>query len=87
MMSKSQIKPNHIYYFSNGSAAQYKNIKNFISLYFNEKDFGVTAEWHFYVTSHWKGLCDGVVGTVKQLAAHSSLQQPYNLQIMTPPVM
>jgi hypothetical protein len=40
-MRKFQIKPNHIYYFYHGSAAQYKNKKNFISLFFHKKDFGV----------------------------------------------
>jgi hypothetical protein len=57
--------------------------KYFLSLYFHEKDSGVTAEWHFYATSHGKGPCDGVAETVKQLAAHANLQQPYYLQIMT----
>ena len=35
-------------------------------------------------TSHGKGACDGLGGTVKRLAARSSLQRPYNEQIMTP---
>ena len=42
------------------------------------------AEWHFFATSHGKGPCDGVGGTVKRLAAHASLQRPYYDQIMTP---
>ena len=42
------------------------------------------AEWHFFATSHGKGPCDGVDGTVKQLAAKASLQRPYEMQIMTP---
>ena len=41
-------------------------------------DFGVKAEWHFSATSHGKGPCDGLGGTVKRLAAHASLQRPYN---------
>jgi len=32
------------------------------------------AEWHFYATAHGKGVCDGLVGTVKRLAAKASLQ-------------
>ena len=28
-------------------------------------DFGISAEWHFYSTSHGKGACDGVGGAVK----------------------
>ena len=42
------------------------------------------AEWHFFATSHGKGPCDGVGGTVKLLAAHASLQRPYDKQILTP---
>ena len=42
------------------------------------------AEWHFSATSHGKGACDGLGGTVKRLAARASLQRPYNDQIMTP---
>ena len=50
----------------------------------HEEDFGVAAEWHFSATSHGKGVCDGLGGTVKRLAARASLQRPYNDQIMTP---
>ena len=42
------------------------------------------AEWHFFATSHGKGPCDGVGGTVKRLAARTSLQRPYDKQILTP---
>lgn len=38
----------------------------------------------FFATSHGKGLCDGVAGTIKRLAARASLQFSYNNQIMTP---
>ena len=73
-----------IIYFSDGAASQYKNRKNFINLCHHESDFGVDAEWHFSATSHGKGACDGVGGTVKRLAARASLQRPYEDQIMTP---
>jgi hypothetical protein len=77
-------KPRYIFYFSDGCAAQYKNRKNFINLCHHQKDFGIPAEWHFFATSHGKGPCDGVGGTVKRLAARASLQRPYENQIMTP---
>lgn len=73
-----------IYYFSDGSAAQYKNRKNFTNLCFHKDDFNIDAEWHFYATAHGKGPCDGVGGTVKRLAARASLQRPYKNQIQTP---
>lgn len=83
---KSNVLPSlkKIYYFSDGSAAQYKNRKNFINICNHEKDFGIETEWHFFATAHGKGTCDGLGGTVKRLAAKASLQRPYNGQIMTP---
>ena len=74
---------NKIIYFSDGCAAQYKNCKNFANLCNHEVDFGVSAEWHFFATSHGKGPCDGVGGTVKRLATRASLQRPNN-PILTP---
>ena len=58
--------------------------KNFVNLCLHKDDFGISAEWHFSATSHGKGACDGLGGTVKRLAARVSLQRPYNDQIMTP---
>lgn len=77
-------KPKKILYFSDGCAAQYKNRKNFINLCYHERDFGMPAEWHFFATSHGKGPCDGIGGTVKRLATRASLQRPYDQQILTP---
>lgn len=63
-----------IFYFSDGAAAQYKNKKNFVNILHHEEDFAVQAEWHFFATSHGKGPCDGVGGTIKRLAARASIQ-------------
>lgn len=76
-------RPTKIVYFSDGCASQYKNRKNFANLCFHAQDFGMPAEWHFFATSHGKGPCDGVGGTVKRLAARASLQRPYENQILT----
>ena len=76
--------PKKIFYFSDGAASQYKNRKNFVNLCHHQADFGFPAEWHFSATSHGKGACDGLGGTVKRLAARTSLQRPYENQIMTP---
>ena len=46
--------------------------------------FGLPAQWHFSATSHGKGACDKLGGTVKHLAARASLQRPYDEQFMTP---
>lgn len=63
-----------IYYFSDGAAGQYQNKKNFVDPLYHEQDFQVSTEWHFFATSHGKGPCDGVGGTIKWIAAHASLQ-------------
>ena len=62
-------QPKKIIYFSDGAASQYKNRKNFLNLCHHRNDFGIPAEWHFSATSHGKGACDGLGGTVKRLAA------------------
>jgi len=84
LTSKFNSPPQKIVYFSDGSAAQYKNRKNFINLCYHKTDFRIDAEWHFFATSHGKGPCDGLGGTVKRLAARASLQRTYDHQIMTP---
>ena len=73
-----------IFYFTDGAVAQYKNRKNFINLVYHEDDFGVAAEWHFFATSHGKGPCDGLGGTVKRRATVASLQNPLENHILTP---
>ena len=73
-----------MYYFSDGAASHYKNKKNFMNVCHHKSDFQVAAEWHFFATSHGKGPCDGIGGSLKRLAARSSLQRPYEEQIMTP---
>ena len=79
-----KFSPQKILYLSDGAAAQYKNRKNFLNLCHHKVDFGIDAEWHFFATSHGKGPCDGLGGTVKRLAARASLQRPYDHQKITP---
>jgi len=73
-----------VYYFSDGCAGQYKNLKNFSNLCHHEEDFQLQAEWHFFATSHGKSACDSIGDTVKRLAARASLQRPFTNQILTP---
>ena len=49
----------------------------------HEVDLGTKAESQFFATSHGKGPCDGVGGTIKRAAVRAS-QRPYSDQIMTP---
>lgn len=74
-LKESFEKISKIIYFSDGAGAQYKNKKNFVNLTHHQKDFGLAAEWHFFPTSHGKGACDGLGGTLKRLAARASLQK------------
>lgn len=81
------IKKHHqfiekVIYFSDGAVSQYKNKKNFINLSYHEEDYGLKAEWNFFATSHGKGPCDGIGGTVKRLARRHCLQHP-NVVIKT----
>lgn len=76
--------PRKILYFSDGAPQQYKNVKNFVNVYFHGEDFQVSADWHFFASAHGKGPCDRVGGTLKRAAARASLQLPPDRQITTP---
>ena len=81
--SNLPVQIDHIYYFSDGCAGQFKNCKNFLNLCYHKSDFGMTCEWNFFATSHGKSPCDGLGGTVKRLATHASLRRPLKEQIIT----
>ena len=59
---------------------------NFLNLCHHKKDFEVDAEWHFFATSHAKGPCDGIVRTVKRLAARASLQRTEGAESILDPL-
>ena len=73
-----------IFYFGDGSAAQYKNFKNLTNLILHQNDFHIQAEWNFFATSHGTNAYNGVGSTIKRLLAHASLQHPFSNQILTP---
>lgn len=73
-----------IYYITDGAAGQYKNKFNFTNIVYHLEDFGIHCEWHFHATSHGKGPCDGIGGTVKRQAARASLSSEYEKVITTP---
>ena len=72
-----------IEYFSDGCAGQYENFKNILNLCHHVTDFGITARWSFFTTSHGKSPCGGIGGTVKRLVARASLQRPLDNQILS----
>jgi hypothetical protein len=56
-----------IIYFSNGSAAQYKDWKNFLKSHYTRRTLGAPANWHFFAISHHKSACDVLVEPSKDL--------------------
>lgn len=72
-----------IHFFSDGSAAQYKNRKNFFNLCEMKGNFGFEAEWHFFATHHGKSPCDALGGTIKRMATRASLTRVYDNHILT----
>ena len=67
-------------YFSDGCAEQYKNFKHFMNLCKHSEDFNImVAGWNFFATSHGKGACDGIGGSVKRLARLESLRRERDL--------
>ena len=71
-----QIK--NIEYFSDGCAGQYKNCKNILNLCFHLKDFGLSAKWNFFATSHGKQPCEATL---------ASLQRDMGNHILSPQAM
>ena len=73
--------------FTDGCAAQYTNCRNLYNLSKINEEFGISAEWNFFATSHGKSPCDGIGGTIKWLTAQESLKHPYRDQILTSDAM
>ena len=46
-----------------------------INLARHQEDFGIEAVWNYFATSHGKGPCNGIGGTVKRLARIESLRR------------
>ena len=52
--------------FSDGASSQFKQRFLFSNLFNWEEEFDVRIRWHFFATSHGKGVVDGLGGTVKR---------------------
>lgn len=81
---KQSIDFSKITFMSDGAAAHYKNKKKIASLCSFRSNYGLEAEWHFFATSHGKGPCDAVGGTLKRMAKRASLARDYGNTITTP---
>ena len=51
--------------FIDGASSQFKQRFLFSNLYAWEQEHGFKFKWHFFATSHGKGVVDGIEGTVK----------------------
>ena len=56
----------HVHYWSDGPANQFKNCFTINNLLHHEEDYGSTADWSFFATAHGKGPIDGIGGEVKR---------------------
>jgi hypothetical protein len=55
---------------------QYENRKNFTNLCSHKDYFGTDAMWHFFATTHGKGVHDEILGKIKRLARKENLKNP-----------
>jgi len=56
-----------VHCFSDGAASQFKQRFHFRNLIENANDHNIQLSWHFFATSHGKGVVDGIGGVVKRL--------------------
>ena len=63
-----------VHYWLDGPSSQFKNQYAFTNLRFHQSDYGITADWNFFATSHGKGENDGIGGDVKNAVWRETLQ-------------
>lgn len=70
-----QSNPNlkELAFFSDGAASQFKQRFLFVNLSLMEQDYGLKVSWHFFATSHGKGVVDGIGGTLKRAVWRESM--------------
>ena len=81
---KNSIDLKTIIFMSDGAVAHYKNRKNFAALCNFQSIHKIEAEWHFFATSHGKGPCDAIGGTLKRTAKWASFAREDGFTIKTP---
>lgn len=70
------FKNKKIKFFTDGAASQYKNKYNFVNLCLFKHDFEISAEWHFFATSHGKSACDAMGGSFKRNVRNHNMKHP-----------
>ncbi|CAM4792277.1 unnamed protein product [Rotaria magnacalcarata] len=66
-MQKKLPSLEEIIFFSDGAASQFKQRYLIRNLARMSNNFSFLLSWHFFATSHAKGVVDGIGGTVKRL--------------------
>lgn len=56
--------------------------KNVSDLTYDMQDFEREGTWNFFAASHGKGQYDGLGGTIKRLSSKTSLQRPFDSQLL-----
>ena len=69
-----------VHYWTDSPTSQYRNRYIFDLILEHKKRYGFDATWNYFESGHRKGSCDGVGGTVKQLADQAVNAQKTNIQ-------
>jgi hypothetical protein len=67
-----------------GKLKDLTKIYYFITVCCHKDNFGTGNKWPFFATSHGRGACSWIGGTMKRLVRKASLQNPYEEQVTTP---
>ena len=65
LISEKGTKIKHVHIFSDGPSSQFKN--KYMVNFYQKLRLNVELTWHFFATSHGKGVVDGIGGTVKRV--------------------
>jgi len=66
LVSDQGPKLKHVHVFSDGPSSQFKN-RYMVNFYHKLRSVDMNLTWHFFATSHGKGVVDGIGGTVKRV--------------------
>lgn len=72
-LQRSEDKMQEIVFFSDGAASQFKQRFLFKNLSHLSRMYNVLMSWHFFATSHGKGVVDGLGGTIKRMVHQAIL--------------
>lgn len=65
LVSDQGPKLKHVHVLSDGPSSQFKN-RHMVNFYHKLRSVDINLTWHFFGTSHGKGVIDGIGRTVKR---------------------